>query len=478
MGKIFVSYRRQSPHPLAIELLADLMRKHFGGDQVFIDSELAPGERYPDELRAELAASDVVLAVIHDEWLDDFDVERRMDWVRFELSTALRDMKTVIPVLLEGATQPAYDRLPADVAEIAMLESTPLRSTEYQADIAKLTAAIERTPAAPDVDLAVADPTGDQPANPGRSMLSRVVAFAVLFGAIALWHAAGLDLPGWQTLVSAAYAIVVFPLAGLTFATLVMAALQRPLNAATRRRQAISLRAGLKDDWPGYALWALGLVVVWMGLPLLHVRWLNLQVKVLVTGAVLIFVIRMAQRQVRQVSELDNAWPPPVSPDTLAFRRAATRLHELLVAKPPPRDFTTQRQAESVYFALAAVRSTVDERARAGWRRWLVGGHPGNLLAVAAVGAAGGAVVLDVAGLVAGIGPGGITRTAVLVAVAVAGVAVALTTAALVVNFRTARAQGRRLAEELRGWDTTLRPLLFPAGDRAVPAGRRLAEDG
>ncbi len=461
MGKIFVSYRRQNPHPLAIELLADLLRKHFGSDQVFIDSELAPGERYPDELRAELAASDVVLAVIHDEWLDDFDVERRMDWVRFELSTALRDMKTVLPVLLEGATQPAYDRLPADVAEIAMLESTPLRSAEYQADIAKLTAAIERTPAAPDVALAVADPTGDQPARPGRSLALRVAAFAVLFAGIAMLHASGLGMPAWQTFVSAAY-VLLFPLAGLALGTVVLAAAQRALDAVSRRHQEMSMRAGVKDAWPVYALWALLLVVLWMDLPLLDAAWLSTPAKVLITGCVLIFVGRLVQRQVRQVSDVDTAWPPRVSPDTLVFRRAATRLHELLVAKRPPRDFTTQRQAESVYFALAEVRATVDERARRGWRGWLVGGHPGNLLAVAAVGALGGAVLLDVAGLVCGV-PGGITPAGVLVAVVVPGVAAALTAAALVVNFRAARAQGRRLTEELQGWDTTLRPLLFPA---------------
>ncbi|MGH4026302.1 MAG: TIR domain-containing protein [Pseudonocardiaceae bacterium] len=100
MGKVFVSYRRQGGHALAVVGLAERLAQHIGRDRVFIDTRLAPGERYPDELKAELAASDVVLAVVHDGWVEAFTVERWRDWVQYELSTALREGKTVIRPLV------------------------------------------------------------------------------------------------------------------------------------------------------------------------------------------------------------------------------------------------------------------------------------------------------------------------------------------------------------------------------------------
>ena len=167
MGKVFVSYRRQGAHALAVVGLAERLAQYFGRDRVFIDTHLTPGEQYPDELKVELAASDVVLAVVHDGWVADFAVKRRMDWVRYELSTALRDGKTVLPVLLEQAPQPEYDQVPPDVAKVTLFQSTPLRSTHYEADLVMLAATIERTPAAPAVVLAVAGPAGGPPPPPG-----------------------------------------------------------------------------------------------------------------------------------------------------------------------------------------------------------------------------------------------------------------------------------------------------------------------
>jgi hypothetical protein len=99
VGKIFVSYRRHPSHALVVAGLVAQLRGHLGAERVFIDNDLPPGERYPDELRAELDASDVVVAVLHDRWAADFAADRRMDWVRYELSIALRHGKTIFPVV-------------------------------------------------------------------------------------------------------------------------------------------------------------------------------------------------------------------------------------------------------------------------------------------------------------------------------------------------------------------------------------------
>lgn len=381
--------------------LAERLGRHFGPDRVFIDTRLAPGERYPDELKAELAASDVVLAVVHDGWVADFAVERRMDWVRYELSTALRDGKTVLPVLLEQAPQPRHDEVPPDVAEVTLRQSVPLRSAHHEADLATLTARIEQTPAAPEVALAVADPAGDQPTRPRLRLALQAAGWGVVFAGLPLLSSPGLDLPLWQALMTTA-SLVVLMIAALAVFAVLLAVVRPWLDAVTRRLQGRSFVAYLKTGWPVFAVLLLVLAVGWMDLPLFDLPQVGAGTKVLITGVAAIGVTLLLQRTARQVSRMDTAWPPPVTPDSLTFRRAATRLYELLTADPrAARDFTRQRQAESVCDALGVVRAVLEQRARRTWRQWLTGGCHSGQLPAAILGTAGAAVGLTAAGLVA-----------------------------------------------------------------------------
>lgn len=462
MGKVFVSYRRHPAYTLVVVGLAERLAQYLGRDRVFIDTRLTPGERYPDELKAELTASDVVVAVVHDSWVADFAVERRRDWVRYELSTALRDGKTVIPVLLEQAPQPKYELVPPDVAQVTLLQSTPLRSAHYETDLARLAATIERTPAAPEVALAVADPAGDQPVRPGLRLALRAAGWGAVLAGLPLLSSLGLDLPVWLTLMTAASATVLL-MAALTVGAVLVAAAQPWLDAVTRWRQGRSFAASLKGSWPVYALYLLMLAVIWMTLPLFDMPQVGTEVKVLLTGVVVIAVARLVQHQVQQVSRIDTAWPPPVTPDTLTFRRAATRLHELLTAdQRAPRDFTQQRQAESVHLALGEVRAALEDRANRTWRQWLTAGCHNDTLAAAIVGTLGGAIGLTATGLAIRLSLGDTPLRPILAAVAISGTALMLAAVALTVSFRADRRSGRRLVEELLEWDRALRPLVFP----------------
>jgi hypothetical protein len=471
VGTVFVSYRRRGTHTLAAAGLAERLGQRFGRERVFIDTGLAPGERYPDELKARLAASDVVLAVIDDRWVADFAVERRTDWVRLELSTALRDGKTVIPVLLEGTPQPEYGQVPPDVAEVTLLESAPLRSDHYESDLDALAAAIARTAAAPDVPLATADPAGDRPARPGPRWALRVAAWALVFGVLSLRLADDQDRQGWQVLITAAV-VLLMPMACLTLFVLLVALVGPRLDAVTQRHQERSLVTNVKDTWPVFALYLLVLGVIWAGIPLYDATWLSTGAKVLVTGIVVIAVGRVFQVQVRQVARLDTVWPPTVTPDSLSFRRAATRLHALLT-DGTARDFARQRQAESVLHALAEVRAELADRGRVRARQWLSGAQSGDPLPAALCGALAGFTVLDCAGVVLRLSEGAAVRL-VLVAAAILGVAVVLAAVGLAVSLRVHRRRDRLRADELREWDEKLRPLVFPAhtgDDGRFPAG-------
>jgi len=312
-----------------------------------------------------------------------------------------------------------------------------------------------------DVTLATADPTGDHPHRPRWRWALRIMIWAIVYGLLAWRIAYEPDWPLWTVLITMAVAILM-PMVWFTGATLLMAFAGPWLDAVTRRHQERSFIANLKDGWPVYALYLLVLGVSWAATPLFDVTWLSTEVKVLITGAVVIAFLRMVQLQVQQVSRLDTAWPPTITPDTLTFRRAATRLRELLTTdQREARDHVQQRQAESVLHALAEVRTVLIDRARMPWHKWLAGGQPHDPLPAATVGTLTSVMILDCASLVLRPWPEATARS-VLLTLAVLGAAVVLAAAAITASFHTHHRRNRRLADELREWDEVLRPLVFP----------------
>ena len=458
MGTVFVSYRRLGTHALAAAGLAGRLAQQFGRDQVFIDTQLTPGEHYPDELKAELAASDVVIAVIDESWVTTFDVDRRTDWVRYELSTALRDGKTVIPVLLEQARQPEHDHLPPDIAAVALLESARLRSAHYENDITALFAVLARTPAAPAPPLATANPAGDRRRAP---QWLRVTIWAIVVSVLALQLMIDSGEPAWRMLLMAATAVLP-PTMFLTVFVLVMVPLRPRLDRITRRLQERSLRGSLRNGWPFYTLYLLGLAIMWVRV--FTSLWFDPAVKIMLGGATAVAIIRFSQLQIRKVIHPDTTWPPTITPDTVSFRRAARRFHELLTADPmTSRNHARQRQAESVLHALAEVRAVLADRADMTWRRWWASGQPDDPMAAVAAGAVTSIVSLACAGLVTWLWQGAPTphKTLPLTA-AILGLATVLAAVTLTVSFRGHRNHNRRLVAELREWDDLLQPLVHP----------------
>jgi hypothetical protein len=142
-NKIFVSYRREDSAGNALGI-SQYLEREFGRKNVFIDIDLRAGAKFPVVLEQRLKECGVVLVLIGPHWLEARDAEgnRRLDnpddWVRLEISSALKREITVIPVLLGGATLPPKVALPADIRGLLDHQAVSVSNTGFRSDMAGL----------------------------------------------------------------------------------------------------------------------------------------------------------------------------------------------------------------------------------------------------------------------------------------------------------------------------------------------------
>ena len=142
-NKIFVSYRREDSAGNALGI-SQYLEREFGRKNVFIDIDLRAGAKFPVVLEQRLRECGVVLVLIGPHWLEARDAEgnRRLDnsddWVRLEISSALKREITVIPVLLGGATLPPKAALPADIRGLLDHQAVSVSNTGFRSDMAGL----------------------------------------------------------------------------------------------------------------------------------------------------------------------------------------------------------------------------------------------------------------------------------------------------------------------------------------------------
>ena len=311
----------------------------------------------------------------------------------------------------------------------------------------------------PGPELAIAHPTGDRPRRPRLRWTVRIAIWAVISGFLAVQRVDTRGLLLWQILVVTAFSLLA-PLACVTVASFLMAVAGPRLDAVSRRHQERSFRANVPDTWPVYALYLLVLVAVWSGSPLFGTPALGIEVKILITGVVLIAIVRMVQLTVQKVTTLDTTWPPTITPDSLTFRRSTIRMRDLLTEDPHVND-TRRRQAEAVLDALAAVRDELTDRSRMTWRQWLAQGPTKDPLPPVSAGMLVSVALLVCAGLA--IRPwADATARSVLLPLGVLAAATVLTAVALAVSLGAQRRHDRRLAQEIRARETELRSLVAP----------------
>jgi tetratricopeptide (TPR) repeat protein len=151
-SRIFVSYRRQDA-PGYIHALIGPLRKHFGDDRVFRDTDdIAPGVDFVKAIEHELKTCSVQLVVIGREWLtaqDPILKTRRLDdpadYLRLEVATALANEHVlVIPVLVEHATMPTAGDLPPDLKPLSRRNATELFDNRWDEDVKYLIERLDR----------------------------------------------------------------------------------------------------------------------------------------------------------------------------------------------------------------------------------------------------------------------------------------------------------------------------------------------
>ncbi|MEA2560155.1 MAG: hypothetical protein QOH06_1659 [Acidobacteriota bacterium] len=145
MPGIFISYRRIDTMAWAGHLFADL-RKSFGASQVFMDINggIPRGADFEQVLTTALDGCDALLALIGPQWIGctRSDGTRRLDapddWVRNEISTALRRNIPVMPVVLGGAPFPDEAALPEDLRALRKRQQAEVTDTRWDYDIGEL----------------------------------------------------------------------------------------------------------------------------------------------------------------------------------------------------------------------------------------------------------------------------------------------------------------------------------------------------
>ena len=147
--QVFISYRR-ADSALAAQFLHRELVNQLGEERVFFDRGIDPGADYVETLTKAAGNCDVLIAIIGPDWLhiEDDSGTRRLDkpddWVRIEISTALRRGVTVIPVTLRGAAPPDPLKLPEDIASLAKRQALPLRDDDLEAGLSRLIRSIQK----------------------------------------------------------------------------------------------------------------------------------------------------------------------------------------------------------------------------------------------------------------------------------------------------------------------------------------------
>lgn len=117
MTMIMVSYRRVDQDTAG--RIADHLIEKYGEKSVFFDvNSIRTGANFVDRIAKAIVASDIVIAVIGPHWIGKADdgaparLADPSDSVRFEIETALKHDKTILPLLVNGATMPQAAELP------------------------------------------------------------------------------------------------------------------------------------------------------------------------------------------------------------------------------------------------------------------------------------------------------------------------------------------------------------------------------
>ena len=104
---------------------------------------IEPGVEFDQVIEKYLNSCEVMLVVIGPRWLGYREdrtarINDQSDWVRLEVSSALKRKIRVIPVLVDGASLPKEEELPEDLKTLLKRQSYELSNKRWQYDVDRL----------------------------------------------------------------------------------------------------------------------------------------------------------------------------------------------------------------------------------------------------------------------------------------------------------------------------------------------------
>ncbi len=160
MKRIFINYRRGNSGGYAL-MLRGILAAHF--PNVFMDiASINPGEDFRDVIEKTWPTCGVVLAIIGPDWAtvrDDSNKLRLLDendFVRLEITAALRKEIPIIPVLVGGAQMPGETDLPPDLKLLAFRQAHEISDTYFDEGIQRLVEVLNRILSPPQASTHIA----------------------------------------------------------------------------------------------------------------------------------------------------------------------------------------------------------------------------------------------------------------------------------------------------------------------------------
>jgi hypothetical protein len=149
-GSIFISYRRQDSAGYAGRLF-DRLTNHLKQAKIFMDIDtIELGVDFVQKIGEAVSSCDVLLAIIGPTWLTvtNANGQPRLndpnDFVRIEVQTALQRNIRVIPILVNGASMPAENDLPQELAPLSRRNGMEIEHTSFDSDVNLLITKLEK----------------------------------------------------------------------------------------------------------------------------------------------------------------------------------------------------------------------------------------------------------------------------------------------------------------------------------------------
>ena len=143
---VFISYRRQDSGDVTGRIY-DRLVQHFGNESVFKDVDsIGLGIDFRERLAEALDHCNIFVAIIGKNWQIRSDGIQKgdLDFVQIEIESAFGRKIPVIPVLVQGATMPRQDELPASLGALPYRNAISVRpDPDFRQDMDRLIKGIE-----------------------------------------------------------------------------------------------------------------------------------------------------------------------------------------------------------------------------------------------------------------------------------------------------------------------------------------------